>query len=130
MKLEVMVALVLVALGLSSCIAARHRGTSGVESSNRPVIHPVAPAPGQAQAHSLTAPSAIYVADFDIDPASRPRRTPTSRPRWPTAPSRGCASRRHSRPTSRGLPASPGYYYLRAPFPFAGTIEKVEFELK
>ena len=30
-----------------------------------------------------------------------------------------------------GLPASPGYYYyLRAPFPFAGTIEKVEFELK
>jgi hypothetical protein len=29
-----------------------------------------------------------------------------------------------------GLPVSPGYYYyLRSPFPFAGTIEKVEFEL-
>jgi hypothetical protein len=29
-----------------------------------------------------------------------------------------------------GLPASPGYYYLSAPFPFAGNIEKVEFELR
>jgi len=30
-----------------------------------------------------------------------------------------------------GLPVSPGYYYyLRAPFPFEGTIEKVQFELK
>lgn len=30
-----------------------------------------------------------------------------------------------------GLPVSPGYYYyLRAPFPFAGTIEKVDFELR
>ncbi|MFH0343119.1 MAG: DUF4410 domain-containing protein [Chromatiales bacterium] len=68
MKLEVIATLVLVALGLSSCMAVRHRGTSGVEGSNRPVIHPLAPAPEQAQAHSLTAPSAIYVADFDSDP--------------------------------------------------------------
>jgi len=30
-----------------------------------------------------------------------------------------------------GLPVSPGYYYyLRAPFPFEGTIQKVEFELR
>jgi len=30
-----------------------------------------------------------------------------------------------------GLPVSPGYYYyLRAPFPFEGTIRKVEFELR
>jgi len=30
-----------------------------------------------------------------------------------------------------GLPVSPGYYYyLRAPFPFDGTIEKVQFELR
>jgi arylsulfatase len=31
----------------------------------------------------------------------------------------------------KGLPASPGkVYYLRAPFPFEGEIEKVVFELK
>lgn len=30
-----------------------------------------------------------------------------------------------------GLPVSPGYYYyLRAPFPFAGTVERVELELR
>jgi arylsulfatase len=30
-----------------------------------------------------------------------------------------------------GLPVSPGYYYyLRSPFPFAGTIERVQFELR
>ena len=30
-----------------------------------------------------------------------------------------------------GLPVSPGYYYyLRSPFPFAGTIERVRFELR
>jgi len=30
-----------------------------------------------------------------------------------------------------GLPVSPGYYYyFRSPFPFAGTIEKVTFELR
>jgi arylsulfatase len=30
-----------------------------------------------------------------------------------------------------GLPVSPGaYYYLRAPFPFRGAVERVEFELR
>lgn len=68
MRLGIAAVLVLLALGLSSCMAARQRGTAA-ETASQPVIRPVAQVPGQAQAQLLTAPRAIYVADFDIDPS-------------------------------------------------------------
>jgi hypothetical protein len=69
MRLGIAAALVLLALGLSSCMAARQRGTTGGETASQPVIRPVAQVPAQAQAQPLTRPRAIYVADFDIDPS-------------------------------------------------------------
>lgn len=44
MKPGIVAALVVLALGLSSCMAMRHRGTSGEEDASQAVIRPVAPA--------------------------------------------------------------------------------------
>ncbi len=66
MKLGMGAALVLAALGLSSCIAGRQRDVAGGGTASQAVIRPVAAVPGQAQ--PLTAPRVIVVADFDIDP--------------------------------------------------------------
>ncbi len=69
MKLGIAAALVLVSLGLSSCVAARQPDMGSGGTASQPVVRPVVPVPGQAQAQPLTAPRVIYVADFDIDPS-------------------------------------------------------------
>ena len=69
MKLGIAAALVLVSLGLSSCVAARQPDMGSGGTASQPVVRPVAQVPGQAQAQPLTAPRVIYVADFDIDPS-------------------------------------------------------------
>lgn len=65
MRLGIVAALALAALGVASC-AGGQRGMAG--SASPPVIRPAAQAPATASAQPLTAPRVVYVEDFTLDP--------------------------------------------------------------